>query len=69
MDNGFLKLKKLMAEGSAAALDPEEIYVQWEYTFLRLGLVDSPKAFAEMPIPCTLDLIERIHEEFKEVKS
>ena len=68
MDSNYLELQKLMRQGSVSAIDPEEIYAQWEYTFLRLGLVSSTKEFADMLIPCTLDLIDRVQKEFQEVR-
>jgi len=68
MDSNYLDLQRFMRGGSRRSIDPEEIYAQWEYTFLRLGLVSSTKEFADMLIPCTLDLIDRVQKEFQEVR-
>jgi len=48
--------------------DPVELYFQWEYIFLRYGLVKSPEEFAEMPIPVALDLMKQLKKEIEGTK-
>lgn len=49
-------------------VDPVEVYLYWEYYFLKEGFVSSPKEFAELPIPCILDWIQIISEETKKLE-
>ena len=51
-----------------SAKSPEETYYDIEYLFLRMGIVSSPQEFWKLPIPCVLDMLERINTEIKEQK-
>ena len=66
---GVQEFEKFFAKAKEKRWNPIEAYLHWEYWFLRFNLVPNAQEFAEQPIPCTLDLINKLSEEMEALDS